>query len=92
MQTERIQTAIRLDADLYNRIRRRAHIEKRSINSYIEKVLDDHTKVIYPASSPDLTISEVIRSMAGSVKPRKFTQEELDADPKLAYLVKKLGL
>ena len=90
--TERTQTVLRLPTELYERVKRSAKQEKRSFNSYVEHVLDKETEIVFPKLGPDFKISDEISRMAGSVTWRRPAQEELDADPKLAYLVKKYGL
>jgi hypothetical protein len=88
----RTQTVIRLPEELYARVKRKARQEHRSFNSYVEEVLDKATELKFPKLGPDSQISEIISSMSGSVPHHTFTKEELDEDPKLAYLVEKYNL
>ena len=87
-----IQTTIRLPKELMARVKRSAEREHRSFNSYVEMVLDRATELKFPKLPPDYQVSEEIKSMAASVPMRKFTREELDKDPKLAYFAEKYGL
>ena len=86
-----VQTTIRLSKELMARVKRNAEREHRSFNSYVEMVLDRATELKFPKMSPDFKISEEILSLRASSWKRP-SQEELNADPKLAYLVKKYGL
>ena len=95
MNTEarRVQTAIRLTPELLERVKRSAKREHRSVNSFIENILDKATEPVFPKFiGPDYQISDEIKAFRGSVSFKHPTQEQLDADPKLAYLVKKYGL
>ena len=85
-------TTIRLSPELMERVKRHAKREHRSFNSFVENVLDRATEPIFPKLGPDFKVSDEIRSFQGSVKFKRPSQKEIDADPKLAYLVKKFGL
>ena len=74
------------------RVKRHAKREHRSFNSFVENVLDRATEPVFPKLGPDFKVSDEIRSFQGSVKFKRPSQKEIDADPKLAYLVKKFGL
>ena len=89
---QKVQTAIRLSPELMERVKRHAKREHRSFNSFVEYALDRATEPVFPKIGPDFKISDEIRSFQGSVTFKRPTQEQLDADPKLAYLVKKYGL
>lgn len=93
MSTEarRVQTAIRLTPELLERVKRSAKREHRSVNSFIENILDKATEPVYPRIGPDFKISDEILSLR-STSYRRPSQEAIDADPKLSYLVKKYGL
>ena len=61
MQTpSRIQTAIRLSPELYERVKRNARREHRSFNSFVEHVLDKSTELVFPTISDDYEVSEEI--------------------------------
>ena len=74
------------------RVKRHAKREHRSFNSFVEYALDRATEPVFPKIGPDFKISDEIRSLQASVTFKHPSQEQLDADPKLAYLVKKYGL
>ena len=88
----RIQTAIRLSPELYERVKRNARREHRSFNSYVEHVLDKSTELVFPKISDDYEVSEEIKALGARGHMVRPSQEELDADPKLAYLVEKYGI
>lgn len=92
METTRIQTVLRLPPELMERVRRSARKEKSSFNSYVERVLDQATAQAssFPALPPDFKVSAEVRSL-GMFNPGKPEAEELEADPKLAYLWEKYG-
>ena len=93
MQTpSRIQTAIRLSPELYERVKRNARREHRSFNSFVEHVLDKSTELVFPKISDDYEVSEEIRSLGASHPLLRPAQKELEADPKLAHLVDKYGI
>ncbi len=92
METTRIQTVLRLPPELMARVKRSARKEKCSFNSYVERVLDQATTEAsaFPVLPADFQVSDQVRDLA------KFslaapTAEELEADPKLAYLWEKYG-
>ena len=91
--TRTVQTTVRLPIELVNRVKRQAKRENRSFNSFVEHTLDKATELVFPKLKPeDFIISDEIKKLAGSIPAHKFTREELDADPKLAYLVEKFKL
>ena len=90
---ERIQTVLRLPKHVYYRVKLYAEREGRSFNSYVEKILARETDMDWPTIPKDFEIPEEILNL----RPKKSvikrpTQEELDNDPKLAYLMEKYGL
>jgi hypothetical protein len=92
MQTgNRIQVPLRLSPELYERVRRNARKEQRSFNSYVEHTLDKATELIFPKISDDFEVSDEIKAF-GKCHFVRPSQEELDADPRLAYLVDKYGI
>ena len=90
--TTRVQTAFRFTPELLARIRRAARKENLSVNQYVERTLDKATELVFPKLPQDLKIDDDIMAFAGKIHLKPFTKEELDADPKLAYLVEKNGL
>lgn len=92
METTRIQTVLRLPPELMERVKRSARKEKSSFNSYVERVLDQATAETsaFPALPPDFGISDEIRGL-GKFELVAPSAEDLEADPKLAYLWEKYG-
>ena len=90
--TTRVQTAFRFTPELLTRIRRAARKENLSVNQYVERTLDKATEPVFPKLPQDFKIDDDILAFAGKIHMKPFTKEELDADPKLAYLVEKNGL
>ena len=88
----RVQTAFRLTPELLTLIRRAAKKEKMSVNRLVERTLEREFKPDFPKIPSDFTIDDDILSLAVVQEFRPFTKEELDADPKLAYLVEKNNL
>ena len=85
----RIQTAFRLEESLLNRLKKKASRQNKSLNSYVEAlpkadVRDEpeYPKVTFPI--PHSTrVSRMIDILPG------FTDEELERDEKLAYILGK---
>ena len=92
METTRIQTVLRLPPELMERVKRSARKEKSSFNSYVERVLDHATAeaAAFPALPPGFKISDEIRNL-GKFELMTPSAEDLEADPKLAYLWEKYG-
>ena len=88
---QKVQTAIRLTPELMERVKRHEKREHRSFNSFVEYALDRATEPVFPKLGPDFKISDEIRSLRATSFKRP-SQEAIDADPKLAYLIKKFGL
>ena len=90
--TRMVQTTVRLPIELLNRVKRQAKRENRSFNSFVEHTLDKATELVFPKLKPeDFIISDEIKNLTAK-NYRRPSQEELDADPKLAYLVEKYKL
>jgi len=91
------QTAFRLRPELLAKAKLKAKEKGMSLNGYVEKLMEDDL-----VSAGD-KYEEVRRRLKGTYKPDvprtfsiplmdkapEFTQEELDADPRLEYLVNK---
>jgi len=83
--TPRIQTAFRLKPDLITRLKREAKLKGISLNALVENTLEREHRVEWPCLPKDFTASEEIRSLSFGELPEP-TEEELEQDPKLAYL------
>lgn len=91
MEKARIQTAFRFTPELVSRLKRQAQRKHQSLNAYVEDILDRETRVEWPKIPKDYQISEEIKSMVGCIKLKEPSAEDLQKDPKLAYLWEKYG-
>ncbi len=100
--TRTVQTAFRFKPELIDRIKLKARRNGTSVNAYVEQLIEkdlgkdeDRYEAIYRELAkiklPE-TISSGVQALSGICPPTEYTKEELDADPKLAYLVEKYGL
>lgn len=87
MEIPRVQTAIRLSADLYERVRRRAKSENRSFNSYVTNVLEKATEPRIPKLPKDFKVSEELMEWIGFVP--EISEEQIESDDRLKYLLEK---
>lgn len=97
----RTQTAFRLKNDLLERLKVNAHKQNKSLNNYVEEILEKDTPpaVIFPKlTKADLVISEEARSFAifGELQERykgltAEEQAEMDKQVKLEVLMEKYG-
>lgn len=85
---ERVQTIVRLRPELLARVKRVARRENRSVNSFIEDALEKAAGLEFPKLPPDFKVSDEILGLACFKMPHP-TQEELNKDPKFAYLYEK---
>jgi len=83
----KVQTGLRLDPELYNRLKLIARRENSSFNSYVERILESAAKVEFPRLSANFKVSEDILSL-GDTLPH-YTKEEIAADARLEYLLSK---
>ncbi|MBO4611278.1 MAG: Arc family DNA-binding protein [Bacteroidales bacterium] len=89
----RIQTVLRLPESLYNRVKLYAERDGRSFNSYVEKILAINTDMDWPKIPKDFDVPEEILNLVPKKSViKRPSQEVLDNDPKLAYLMTKYGL
>jgi hypothetical protein len=85
---ERVQTILRLSPELMARVKRVAKRENRSVNSFLEHTIEKAVGLEFPKLPKDFKVSDEILNLACFDLPRP-TQEELDNDPKYAYLYEK---
>jgi len=88
--TERVQTVLRLPKPLYERVKMKAAKENLSFNAYVETALDKFAGLKLPKIPKDYKIADEILALVP--KKSSFTmpsKEELEKDPKLAYLIEK---
>ena len=86
METARVSSLIRLQPGLMERAKRRAKQENLSFNAYIERLLEQDSRLDWPTLPADFKVSEEILGFQidGWKEPSK---EELEADPKLAHIL-----
>lgn len=86
METARVSSLIRLQPGLMERAKRRAKQENLSFNAYIERLLEQDSRLEWPSLPADFKVSEEILGFQidGWKEPSK---EELEADPKLAHIL-----
>ncbi len=84
----KVQTGLRFSPILIARLKREAKKNKKSFNGYVEELLENATTPKMPKLSREefAPTEEILR--LGSTIP-SFSQEELDEDPKLAYILSK---
>ena len=83
----RTQTVIRLPAELMARLKYQARREKMSFNAFVERTLEESTHVKMPAL-PELTEEDRTWAAKYKIIPSP-TPEQLEDDPKLAYIMNK---
>ncbi len=83
----KVQTGLRLDPDLYNRLKIKAKRQKRSFNSYVETILEAAAGADYPSLEKGFKVSDEILSL-GNTLPH-YSEEEIAADERLSYLLSK---
>lgn len=86
METARVSSLIRLQPELMEKAKRRAKQENLSFNAYIERLLEQDSRLEWPTLPADFKVSEEILGFQidGWKEPSK---EELEADPKLAHIL-----
>lgn len=84
--TQKVQTGLRLSPALISRLKLEARRNHMSFNGYVENLLDNTTMPRLPKlKRKDYAPSEEILQLGRTIPA--FTQEELENDPKLAYLL-----
>lgn len=96
--TRTVQTAFRFTPDLVERLKRRARREKTSVNAYVEKVLEkdlgtdeDRYEALYREIAKvkinrNPVLEGPMKRLLGCVQ---FTEEEINSDERLKYLMSK---
>lgn len=85
----KVQTVLRISPELMAKVKYKARQVDVSVNAYIEDVLREAVMPRIPKLPKDFEIDPVIKSFSGIIPMRTPTQEELDEDPKFAYLYEK---
>lgn len=77
---------IRLRPELMARAKRQAKAAHLSFNAFVEKALEGAVEPEWPVLPPDYKISDEVRNLACIRPDWKPTEEELEADPRLAHI------
>lgn len=86
METMRESALIRLRPELMARAKRQAKAAHLSFNAFVEKALEGAVEPEWPVLPPDYKISDEVRNLACIRPDWKPTEEELEADPRLAHI------
>lgn len=84
---EKVQTVLRISPELMRRVKYKARQVDVSVNAYIEDVLREAVMPRIPRLPEGFEIDPVIKSLSGIIPAP--SQEEIDADPRLAYILGK---
>lgn len=85
---ERVQTVLRLRPEVMERVKYRAKGKNMSVNAFMEEVLEQFTMTPpIPKLPKDFKIDPVVKSLSGCIPMP--SQEEIDSDPRLAYILNK---
>ena len=86
MGIKKVQTGLRLDPILLERLKRKAKAEHKTFNGYVEGLLEKALEPVFPKlKREDYQVPDWVDKL--SVQGRKFTKEELEADPRLAHIL-----
>ena len=84
--TGMIQTGIRLSPALYDRLKTRAKQEKRSLNNYITRVLEQSLEPSFPQLElQDFSIDEDLQSLGKVIGD--LPEEQVRQDPRLKSIL-----
>ena len=86
-ETTRVQTAFRFSPDLLDRLKRNAKREKKSLNRYVEDIMERETRLEWPRLPQDYPVSEEILSLRCTGHWVEPSREELEADPRMAHVL-----
>ena len=92
-----IQTAFRFSPEFVDRLKRRARLEKKSVNAYVEEAVEkalDSGNDPYTLLAAKLKEVKVPQEVSPEIKALssfkvEFTAEELAADDRLSYILGK---
>ena len=95
--TRTVQTAFRFSPELVSRLKRRARLERKSVNAYVEGAIQnalDSGEDKYARLEAELKEIKVPREISHEIQALssfkvEFTAEELVADDRLAYILGK---
>ena len=84
--TTRIQTGIRLDASLYEKLKRNAKKERRSLNNYITRILENAVETDIPKLDPSsFEIDGDLKQLGGLIG--SVSDEQIQQDPRLKSIL-----
>ena len=84
--TTRIQTGIRLDASLYEKLKRNAKKERRSLNNYITRILENAVETDIPRLDPSgFKIDDDLKQLGGLIG--SISDEQIQQDPRLKSIL-----
>lgn len=87
--TRKIQTAFRFDPDLLSRMKLRAKREKKSLNAYVEDVMERENPadtLVWPKVKFPIKPHPGWKDLTMDIH---FTKEDLEQDERLAYILSK---
>ncbi|MBR5703199.1 MAG: hypothetical protein IKX45_03000 [Bacteroidales bacterium] len=83
-----IQAGIRMDSSLYERLKRNAKKQKRSLNNYVVALLEEATAPIFPhIEEKDLIVDQDLLLLGETFG--ELSREFSESNPKLAYILSK---
>lgn len=84
--TTRIQTGIRLEASLYEKLKRNAKKERRSLNNYITRILENAVETDIPKLDPSsFEIDDDLKQLGGLIG--SVSDEQIQQDPRLKSIL-----
>lgn len=84
--TTRIQTGIRLDASLYEKLKRNAKKERRSLNNYITRILENAVETDIPKLDPSsFEIDDDLKQLGGLIG--SVSDEQIQQDSRLKSIL-----
>lgn len=84
--TTRIQTGIRLEASLYEKLKRNAKKERRSLNNYITRILENAVETDIPKLDPSsFEIDDDLKQLGGLIG--SISDEQIQQDPRLKSIL-----
>lgn len=83
----KVQTAFRLSPSLISRLKRQAEREHKSLNAFVETILEKSVELEWPKLPRDMKISPEILALRCGDKWVEPTKEELEADPRMAHIL-----
>ena len=84
--TTRIQTGIRLDSSLYEKLKRNAKKERRSLNNYITRILENAVEPAIPRLDPSgFKIDDDLKQLGSLVG--YISDDQIQQDPRLKSIL-----